>query len=162
MGWIGGANLASPPSSAFFPDAGRVPTRTHSILRVALARLARRHIVTLILQTAILANVVANLKFPSALEGAPIIGLPIWSALILADATAPGLHPALVRAASSSPAPSLPDFISPTRWGSGSFKLVCRCKLAGRCRRADGRRPCSPGERQKRAQGRTAGLGGAG
>jgi Na+/H+ antiporter NhaD/arsenite permease-like protein len=41
-------------------------------------------IVALIFLTAILANVVANLKFPALLDALPIIGLAVWAAIIVA------------------------------------------------------------------------------
>jgi len=50
-------------------------------LRIEWVRVA---IVALILVTAILANVVANLKYPTLLDALPVIGLAVWAAIILA------------------------------------------------------------------------------
>jgi len=41
-------------------------------------------IVALILLTAILANIVANLKFPAMLDALPVIGLAVWAAIVVA------------------------------------------------------------------------------
>jgi len=50
-------------------------------LRIEWARVA---IVALILVTAILANVVANLKYPALLDALPVIGLAVWAAIVVA------------------------------------------------------------------------------
>ena len=50
-------------------------------LRIEWARVA---IVALILLTAILANIVANLKFPAVLDALPVIGLAVWAAIVVA------------------------------------------------------------------------------
>jgi Na+/H+ antiporter NhaD/arsenite permease-like protein len=50
-------------------------------LRIEWVRVA---IVALILVTAILANVVANLKYPALLDALPVIGLAVWAAIIVA------------------------------------------------------------------------------
>jgi Na+/H+ antiporter NhaD/arsenite permease-like protein len=52
-----------------------------AMLRIEWVRVG---IVALILLTAILANVVANLKFPALLDEVPIIGLAVWAAIIVA------------------------------------------------------------------------------
>ncbi len=44
---------------------------------------ARVGIVAFILAAAILANVVANLRFPAALDAFPVIGVAVWAAIVL-------------------------------------------------------------------------------
>ena len=45
---------------------------------------ARVFVVVLILVTAVLTNVIANLKFPDVLDALPIIGIAVWVAIIVA------------------------------------------------------------------------------
>jgi Na+/H+ antiporter NhaD/arsenite permease-like protein len=97
MMWIDGVSplsvveafvAASAALVVFGIPAARQQQRYQPITKDAPAALkiewVRLGIVALILMAAILANVVANLKFPAVLEAAPVIGLAVWAAIILA------------------------------------------------------------------------------
>ena len=94
-------------------------------------------IVALILIAAILANVIANLKFPAVLDAIPVIGLAVWVAILL---TAPLRRPdwevmpetfkgtifllALVTSASMMPVEKLPAAAWQTALGLGFVSAV--------------------------------------
>ena len=98
---------------------------------------ARVAIVATILAAAILANVVANLKFPALLDAIPVIGLAVWAAIL---ATALWRRPdwevmletfkgtvfllALVTAASMMPVETLPAAAWQTALGLGFVSAV--------------------------------------
>ena len=94
-------------------------------------------IVALILIAAILANVIANLKFPAVLDAIPVIGLAVWAVILL---TAPLRRPdwevmpetfkgtifllALVTSASMMPVEKLPAAAWQTALGLGFVSAV--------------------------------------
>jgi hypothetical protein len=94
-------------------------------------------IVALILVAAILANVIANLKFPALLDALPVIGLAVWAVILLA---APLRRPdwevmpetfkgtifllSLVICASMMPVEKLPAASWPTALGLGFLSAV--------------------------------------
>mgnify|MGYP003393656154 FL=1 len=98
---------------------------------------ARAFIVVAILVAAIMANVVANLRFPALLDQLPVIGIAVWVALL---ATAPLRRPdwsvmpatfkgtifllALVTSASLMPVETLPAASWPTALGLGFISSV--------------------------------------
>jgi Na+/H+ antiporter NhaD/arsenite permease-like protein len=98
---------------------------------------ARAAIVIVILVVAILANVTANVRFPEALQAVPVIGLAVWSAILV---TAPlrkpdwGVLPgtlkgtvfllALVTSASMMPVETLPPAAWQTALGLGFISAV--------------------------------------
>jgi Na+/H+ antiporter NhaD/arsenite permease-like protein len=97
----------------------------------------RALIVAVILLTAILANVIANLKFPAVLDMVPVIGLAVWAAIL---ATAPLRRPdwevmpktflgtifllSLVTCASMMPVEELPSACWQTALGLGFVSAV--------------------------------------
>jgi Na+/H+ antiporter NhaD/arsenite permease-like protein len=94
-------------------------------------------IVAVILVTAILANVIANVKFPAVLDALPVIGLAVWAAILV---TAPLRRPdwevlpetfkgtifllSLVTAASMMPVEKLPAAAWQTALGLGFLSAV--------------------------------------
>ena len=103
-------------------------------LRIEWARIV---IVALILVAAILANVVANLKYPALLDAIPVIGLAVWAVILL---SAPVRRPdwevmpetfkgtifllSLVTAASMMPVEKLPAAAWQTALGLGFVSAV--------------------------------------
>jgi Na+/H+ antiporter NhaD/arsenite permease-like protein len=97
----------------------------------------RVFIVALILVAAVLANVIANLKYPALLDAAPVIGLAVWAAILV---TMPLRRPdwsvmpetlkgtifllALVTAASMMPVEKLPSASWQTALGLGFLSSV--------------------------------------
>src|SRR5262249_35758283 len=103
-------------------------------LRIEWTRL---FIVALILIAAIVANVVANLRFPELLETWPIIGMAVWAAILLAlplrqpdwcalpeSFTGPVFLLSLVPAASMMPVEKLPAASWQTAFGLGFVSAV--------------------------------------
>lgn len=98
---------------------------------------ARVFIVAAILIAAVLANVIANLKFPAVLDAAPVLGLAVWAVILV---TAPLRRPdwhvmpetfkgtifllALVTAASMMPVEKLPAASWQTALGLGFVSAV--------------------------------------
>jgi Na+/H+ antiporter NhaD/arsenite permease-like protein len=98
---------------------------------------ARALIVAAILVTAILSNVIANLKFPALLDRVPVIGLALWAMLLI---TAPLRRPdwevlpktflgtifllSLVTCASMMPVEELPSASWQTAFGLGFLSAV--------------------------------------
>ena len=96
---------------------------------------ARVFIVALILLSAILANVIANLRYPELLEAWPLIGMGVWGAILAAaPLRAPDWHVlpetfqgttfllGLVTCASMVPVEKLPLARGRRHWGSGSSR----------------------------------------
>ena len=97
MMWIDGVSplsvleafVAASVALVLFGIPAAIQQHRHSpIIKNAPAGLriqwARVFIVALILVAAIVANVVANLRYPEVLEAWPVIGLAVWAAILLA------------------------------------------------------------------------------